>query len=70
MSIRGVVNAMSTAFRIRRGLVMASTVNAQHTDEYDAIARNQEFDNVIIIPNLNEPITLIYDRRNRMYKLA
>jgi len=49
---------------------MASTVNAQHTDEYDAVARNQEFDNVIIIPNLNEPITLIYDRRNRMYKLA
>jgi hypothetical protein len=70
MSIRGVVNAMGTAFRIRRGLVMASTVNAQHTDEYDVVARNQEFYNVIIIPNLNEPITLIYDRRNRMYKLA
>jgi len=45
-------------------------VIAQHTDEYDAVARNQEFDNVIIIPNLNEPITLIYDRRDRMYKLA
>ena len=70
MNISGAVKTMSTLLRFKDNARNLNTVVNAPGDITDKAQPVRGIDEVIVIPSLNAPIVLIYDKKNRIYRLA
>ncbi|WP_156769869.1 hypothetical protein [Caldivirga maquilingensis] len=70
MSISGAVKTISTLLRPRSNVRSINTVTSPTVNITNDTQTMRGINEVIIIPSLNTPIVLIYDKKNGTYRLA
>ena len=70
MSISGAVKTISTLLRFKDNARNLNAVVNAPGDITNGAQPVGGIDEVIVIPSLNAPIVLIYDKKNKMYRLA
>ncbi|WP_291767742.1 hypothetical protein [Caldivirga sp. UBA161] len=70
MNISGAVKAISTLLRLKDNAGNFNTVVNAPSNAASRAQQVKGINEVIIIPSLNAPIMLIYDKKHGTYKLA
>jgi len=70
MSIRGSVKAIGTLLRFKDNASSINAIVGLTGYEANNTQTVKGINEVIVIPSLNAPIVLIYDKKSRVYRLA